>query len=156
MNGRAEGFPADHCPKHHTASAACLLSTMYPGAMCSPSKDPRCYRAHDCYFQQWTAASMSASTGLQQHSHVHNKLMDCVFWHLSIRTSMNLTYSLRSARASMSHAFSIIIGLSLTQSHTKSILKGRFVIPGYLLQDRGQYFSTSSGQDSDKDCPSVL
>ena len=49
-----------------------------------------CQRAHWRQFRQWTGVSMGIMTSLRLHSSICNKLQCTVFWHLSIRTSMNL------------------------------------------------------------------
>lgn len=47
-----------------------------------------CSRTHCCCFRRWTGVSMGTQTRLQLFSPKPNKLYS-VFWHLSIRTSIN-------------------------------------------------------------------
>jgi len=48
-----------------------------------------CSRAHCWPLWRWTGVSMGTLTGLRLCNPIRNKLMNCVFWHLSIRTSIN-------------------------------------------------------------------
>ncbi len=121
MDGRTQDFPAEVCPKHHTASAS--LHLVHPGAMCSPGKQctrtrpsTRCKRKHDsldqatffhcsvvqfwcsrahCWrFWRWTGQHGHPDWSAAMQPHTQQSAMHCVFWHLSIRTSFNfLSYS---------------------------------------------------------------
>ena len=108
MDGRTQGFPADHCPNITLPPPAFHLPIVHLGAMCFPDEQHTrtqpsmwckrkhdssdqatffhfsvvqilCSRAHCWYFRLWTGVSMGTLTGLQLCSPICNKLRCTVY-----------------------------------------------------------------------------
>lgn len=131
MVGRTQGFPAEYCSKHHTATGG--LPSPHSTSWCSLSKRRKCTQPRDIkkmwlfgpghlllsmlhgpvlmlkwHFRWRTGVSMWTLACLWYAPPY--TVMHCLFWHLSIRTSINLLIwdtlahlSDRTTQASLGH-----------------------------------------------------